>query len=43
MQCTHTFAPALFNSNVKGKPIDMCPKMQESKRFLAFTKQPCYC
>ena len=32
------FALALFNSNVR-KRIDRCPKMQESKYYLAFTKQ----
>ena len=37
MLCTHTFAPALFNSNVKYKRIRHVPKCK-SKPFLAFNK-----
>ena len=37
MLCTRTFAPALFNSNVKCKRIRHVPKCK-SKPFLAFNK-----
>ena len=37
MLCTHIFAPALFNSNVKCKRIRTCLNAK-SKPFLAFNK-----
>ena len=37
MLYTHTFTPALFNSNVKCKRIGQVPKCK-SKLFLAFNK-----